>query len=140
MQVVNDGTGTYRSMGRAFRKVLRAEGFFGLYQGMGPALFAASGSWGGYFYFYEKSKLRKQASAAGGELTSFDHVGDFFCIVGLAGRLLTIYPLYYSAIIWRRSGRNIGADVQSSLGGQDETGCAGCGYNYAQSAVHGHYW
>jgi hypothetical protein len=74
MQVISDGAGTYRSMGRAFKTVVKTEGFRGLYQGVGPALFAASGSWGGYFYFYEMSKQRKQKTDV--ILTSYDHVSS----------------------------------------------------------------
>jgi solute carrier family 25 folate transporter 32 len=67
MQVVSDNGGAYRSITKAFRTVIANEGYRGLYQGMSPALFAASGSWGGYFFFYERSKKRKLAKLADGE-------------------------------------------------------------------------
>jgi hypothetical protein len=67
MQVVSDNGGAYRSITKAFRTVIANEGYKGLYQGMSPALFAASGSWGGYFFFYERSKNRKLAKLAEGE-------------------------------------------------------------------------
>lgn len=78
MQVINDSAGTYRSLTKAFREVVRNEGVRGLYQGMAPALFAASGSWGGYFYCYEHSKARKirknLQSGGSATLRTFDHV------------------------------------------------------------------
>eukprot|EP01036_Dinobryon_divergens_P036853 gene36853-48068_t len=49
----------YKSIYSAFRTVIQNEGILGLYQGVTPSIIAASGSWGGYFYFYELSKLRK---------------------------------------------------------------------------------
>jgi hypothetical protein len=72
MQVVSDNGGAYRSIAKAFRTVIANEGYRGLYQGMSPALFAASGSWGGYFYFYERSKKRKVAKLAEGEKQTLD--------------------------------------------------------------------
>ena len=91
MQVISDSAGTYRSLTRSFREVLRNEGVKGLYQGMSPALLGASGSWGGYFYFYEKSKERKArrnlSSGGTSTLQTFDHVsscGSFqvmFCMM-----------------------------------------------------------
>ena len=75
MQVIDDSSGTYRSLSRAFRTVLKTEGINGLYRGVGPALFAASGSWGGYFYFYEMSKARKSLKLRENEkLGTVDHV------------------------------------------------------------------
>jgi hypothetical protein len=81
MQVIDTKDHVYRHFIQSFRTVVRNEGFRGLYQGMSPALFAASGSWGGYFYFYEKSKTRKlealEAAAASDVpplLSSADHV------------------------------------------------------------------
>jgi len=43
----------------AMRIVVKNEGFSGLYRGLIPSLLASSGSWGGYFYLYELSKMRK---------------------------------------------------------------------------------
>lgn len=59
MQVINDSTEVYRSFTKGLRTVYLKEGIKGLYQGITPALIASSGSWGGYFYFYELSKQRK---------------------------------------------------------------------------------
>jgi solute carrier family 25 folate transporter 32 len=50
---------TYDTMYLSFKKVLEKEGVRGFYKGMTPSVIAASGSWGGYFYFYEQSKARK---------------------------------------------------------------------------------
>ncbi len=58
MQVI-DHQRQYRSFVEAIRCVVQREGIRSLYNGMSPALVAASGSWGGYFYFYERSKRRK---------------------------------------------------------------------------------
>lgn len=63
MQVV-DGmdkaySSNYSSLRSSFRAVLSNEGVKGLYKGITPAVLAAAGSWGGYFYFYEHSKNRK---------------------------------------------------------------------------------
>lgn len=46
----------------ALRIVLKNEGIVGLYRGLLPSLIASSGSWGGYFYFYEQSKARRLKS------------------------------------------------------------------------------
>ncbi len=61
MQVAGEVNKTYRSFTKSIQSVFKNEGIKGFYQGVTPALFAASGSWGGYFFFYEKSKSRKQA-------------------------------------------------------------------------------
>ncbi len=80
MQVIDTKDQIYRHFLQSVRTVVREEGAHGLYQGMSPALFAASGSWGGYFYFYEKSKARKleqklhQGRLEGQVLSSADHV------------------------------------------------------------------
>lgn len=76
MQVIDGRDNDYRTMRSSLRVVLRNEGFKGLYQGMSPALFAASGSWGGYFYFYELSKKRKSMNGTK-TLTTTDHVRHF---------------------------------------------------------------
>ena len=39
------------------RGVIHHEGFFGLYQGIIPAILGNAISWGGYFFFYERIKL-----------------------------------------------------------------------------------
>lgn len=71
MQVLAD----YKSILQSFKVVLGEEGFRGLYQGMTPALIAASGSWGGYFYFYELSKARKLANKGPtSKLGTIDHL------------------------------------------------------------------
>ena len=78
MQVIEDSTGAYRSLVRSFQVVVKNEGWKGLYQGMSPALFAASGSWGGYFYIYELSKERKiKKLINGANLNTVDHVSTF---------------------------------------------------------------
>jgi solute carrier family 25 (mitochondrial folate transporter), member 32 len=59
MQVTDGTSGAYRSLRGAFRSVLQNEGIKGLYKGMTPGVIASTGSWGGYFYFYELSKRRK---------------------------------------------------------------------------------
>ena len=58
MQVFQKEAG-YSTTFQSLRSVLKSEGTSGLYRGMTPALVASSGSWGGYFYFYELSKKRK---------------------------------------------------------------------------------
>jgi solute carrier family 25 folate transporter 32 len=59
MQVIDTPDHVYRTVRRALPAVIKNEGIRGLYQGLTPAIVAASGSWGGYFYFYEASKKRK---------------------------------------------------------------------------------
>ncbi len=87
MQVIDTKDQIYRHFLQSVRTVVREEGLHGLYQGMSPALFAASGSWGGYFYFYEKSKARKleqklhQGRIEGQVLSSADHVTPFHYII-----------------------------------------------------------
>lgn len=73
MQVIDGKNNEYRTLRSSMRVVLKNEGLRGFYQGMAPALFAASGSWGGYFYFYELSKRRKSLDGAR-QLTTTDHV------------------------------------------------------------------
>lgn len=131
MQVINDNTGTYRSLTKAFGQVVRNEGIKGLYQGVGPALFAASGSWGGYFYFYERSKERKQIQLAdeGLVLGTMDHV-RILCVAWIrccdvCDRAqstimnLVILLTLSTAGIRRGSGSHLGANVQPLLGGED---------------------
>ena len=62
MQVADGASAAYTSMSGAVRSVLHNEGIKGLYKGITPGIIAATGSWGGYFYFYEVSKRRKQAA------------------------------------------------------------------------------
>jgi hypothetical protein len=91
MQVIDDSSGVYRSLRKAFTTVLRKEGVEGLYSGVGPAVFAAAGSWGGYFYFYEQSKERKkQYLPMGAQLQTTDHVSlsVLLCIYATALHLL----------------------------------------------------
>jgi len=69
----------YGSVLGSLRLVVRNEGAAGLYQGLTPAIIASAGSWGGYFYFYEHSKSRKLAAAAGSGrqgLTTVDHLAS----------------------------------------------------------------
>lgn len=73
MQVMDGSNQAYRTMRSSLQMVLKHEGFGGFYKGMSPALFAASGSWGGYFYFYELSKKRKTNNGTRA-LTTSDHV------------------------------------------------------------------
>ena len=65
----------YGSVLGSLRQVLRNEGVRGLYKGVTPAMIASSGSWGGYFYFYELSKSRKLGQG-GGALTTVDHLSS----------------------------------------------------------------
>jgi len=59
MQVADGTLPEYANLRNSIKSVLRNEGYGGLYKGITPAVMAATGSWGGYFYFYEKSKKRK---------------------------------------------------------------------------------
>lgn len=126
MQVISDSTGTYRSLTKAFGQVLRNEGVKGLYQGMSPALVGASGSWGGYFYFYEQSKERKlrklQSTGKGSSLLTADHVRRYlpfklrFCEQ-------SPHDAYtcnaFTAGVWSRGRCYSGAAVQPRVGGED---------------------
>ncbi len=47
-----------RTMMRTLGGVLKHEGFFGIYQGLSPAVIGSAASWGGYFFFYEGMKTR----------------------------------------------------------------------------------
>lgn len=123
MQVIRDGADSYRSMGRAFEMVVKREGFTGLYQGVGPALFAASGSWGGYFFFYEESKNRKMGS--GSKLTTVDHVS--MCYTSHSLFPYSAYAVSASGVaaIWSRGWGHTGVHVQPYLGGKDSARPAG---------------
>lgn len=70
MQVFQKETG-YSTTFQSLRSVLKMEGTSGLYRGMTPALVASSGSWGGYFYFYELSKKRKLGLLNGGQNANY---------------------------------------------------------------------
>ena len=75
MQVSESNNDVYRSFSRSCRLVLQTEGVKGFFKGVTPAMIAASGSWGGYFYFYEWSKSRKLAdNKAGSKLGTLSHV------------------------------------------------------------------
>ncbi len=79
MQVAGEVNKTYRSFSKSIVSVFKNEGVKGFYQGVTPALFAASGSWGGYFYFYEKSKTRKLSKKVdGSKLDTVDIVSHSF--------------------------------------------------------------
>jgi hypothetical protein len=78
MQVIGSENKVYRSFTRAAASVYRLEGIRGFFQGLSPAVFAASGSWGGYFYFYELSKERKLHSRS--VLGTPDFVSQF-CLI-----------------------------------------------------------
>ncbi len=67
----------YKSFTGGFRWTLGRDGISGLYRGMSPALIAASGSWGGYFYVYElakKRRLQDSINLVNGKLGVKDHV------------------------------------------------------------------
>jgi solute carrier family 25 folate transporter 32 len=68
MQVIESKSKAYGTMRTAILTVIHTEGAKGLYRGLVPAVIASSGSWGGYFYFYEyfkKSKTRSDGSSLG---------------------------------------------------------------------------
>jgi solute carrier family 25 folate transporter 32 len=77
MQVTDGHAPEYTSLRGAVRSVIQNEGFPGLYKGMAPGIIASTGSWGGYFYFYELSKRRKisqRESSASKTLGVPDHM------------------------------------------------------------------
>jgi solute carrier family 25 folate transporter 32 len=76
MQVMGGQDVVYRSFHKSVRNVFLKEGFRGFFQGVSPAMFAASGSWGGYFYFYEKSKNRKLQATGAQQLATKDFVSS----------------------------------------------------------------
>lgn len=124
MQVITDGTGTYRSLSKACQSVLRKEGITGFYQGMAPALFAASGSWGGYFYFYESSKKRKRTGQqTDAPLGTFDHVSRY--IISFDHLVLVCFNFYCTVSIRRRGWSYSGTAVQSNVGRQDKASGTG---------------
>jgi len=49
----------------AFEKVIKEEGWRGLYQGLQAGMLGSGLSWGGYFYFYEHAKQRWITSDSG---------------------------------------------------------------------------
>jgi solute carrier family 25 folate transporter 32 len=49
----------------AFEKVIKEEGWRGLYQGLQAGMLGSGLSWGGYFYFYEHAKQRWVTSDGG---------------------------------------------------------------------------
>ncbi len=55
---VYDGKGSaYSSILNAIKEIWNKESFRGFWLGIAPASIAATISWGGYFYFYENSKV-----------------------------------------------------------------------------------
>lgn len=75
MQVAGQLNQAYRSLSKSITSILQNEGVRGFYNGVTPALFAASGSWGGYFLLYELSKERKLKNRPSGlKLGTTDHV------------------------------------------------------------------
>lgn len=56
---------SYRNIRSTIKSVIESEGIKGFYKGMTPAVFAASVSWGGYFFFYENAKKRRGSSPMG---------------------------------------------------------------------------
>ncbi|CBJ48450.1 folate transporter [Ectocarpus siliculosus] len=60
-QVYDKGPSPYKSLGTAFRTIIREEGARALYQGLGPALLGNAVAWGGFFYCYEKIKTAIRA-------------------------------------------------------------------------------
>ena len=80
MQVTELGRGLraaqqnpYGSIIGSLRVVVTHEGVRGLYKGVTPAIIASSGSWGGYFFFYEQAKARKLRTS-GQKLRTVDHL------------------------------------------------------------------
>jgi solute carrier family 25 folate transporter 32 len=60
MQVIDSkDRGAYKNINSSIRYIYSRQGIHGFYRGLSPAIVASSGSWGGYFYFYELSKKRK---------------------------------------------------------------------------------
>ena len=93
MQVTDGVSSAYTSMRSAVRSVLQDEGFWGLYKGMTPGVIASTGSWGGYFYFYELSKRRKLSSkqaAGGGNNSSTLGVSDHMLSGVEAGSIMQL--------------------------------------------------
>lgn len=76
MQVIEGTNSAYNNFFSASASILRKEGVAGFYKGIAPAMIGASGSWGGYFYFYELSKVRKldRIRSEGKKLQVIDHV------------------------------------------------------------------
>jgi solute carrier family 25 (mitochondrial folate transporter), member 32 len=78
MQVADGTMPEYANLRNSIKSVFLNEGYSGLYKGITPAVMAATGSWGGYFYFYEKSKKRKCISQgldpATAKLGTSDHL------------------------------------------------------------------
>jgi hypothetical protein len=143
MQVIDTKDQIYRHFVQSVRTVVREEGVRGLYQGMSPALFAASGSWGGYFYFYEKSKTRKLDSRhltgdSMEALSSTDHVS----CSSISEYLLLMINFYLQSVaIWYRSRSDSCIHVQSFLGYKDSLGIARCGDDTQHSQkVHWDDW
>ena len=58
MQVHEGAFGAYRGVWSALTEIFQREGLRGLYAGLSPAVLASALSWGGYFFFYEHSKVR----------------------------------------------------------------------------------
>jgi solute carrier family 25 folate transporter 32 len=75
MQVFDGKNKAYEHLIKSFQFVWKTEGLKGFYQGIAPALLATTLSWGGYFYLYEQSKLRKLSYlTSSSRLGIFDHV------------------------------------------------------------------
>lgn len=62
LQAATTSTRRAQSLGAAFARIARVEGYRGLYSGLSPALLGNAMAWGGYFYFYEHAKRRQQRS------------------------------------------------------------------------------
>ena len=78
MQVAESSLTPYSSLTTAIKTILREEGLRGFYKGLLPAIIAATGSWGGYFYFYESAKIRILSSRQGSTtLGVADHVSRY---------------------------------------------------------------
>ena len=118
MQVAGEQQKVYRSMIQSSKTIFKNERIKGFYQGVTPALFAASGSWGGYFLAYESSKQRKLSGRLdGSQLGGVDHVSVLLCCH-------TRYDVV-SAPVGRGSGRGHGHAVQPRVGGQNAPRAAG---------------
>lgn len=57
-QVHDRSARAYRSLGHAFRTIVKEEGSRALFRGMSPALYGSTLSWGLYMYLYQNAKDR----------------------------------------------------------------------------------
>lgn len=98
MQVSESNNDVYRSFFRSCRLVLQTEGPKGFFKGVTPAMIAASGSWGGYFYFYEWSKSRKlMDSEVGSKLGTLSHVSSTTRLVEFSHNNSVLFTALFNA-------------------------------------------